>query len=124
MYIDELREHCLSVKGASECLPFDDTTLVYKVMGKMFAYFSLEPKDGIFFVNVKCEPEKSTDLKERYTGIVPGYHSDKKYWISVYLESDVPDSLIVELILHSVEEVVKKLPKIKQQEYELLINTD
>jgi len=115
MHIEELREHCLAIEGASECLPFDDTTLVYKVMGKMFAYFSLYPKDGIFFISMKCHPEKSVELRERYQGIVPGWHSDKKHWISVYLDSDVPDGLIIELIAHSAEEVIKKLPKNKRK---------
>ena len=50
-------------------------------------------------------------------GFLPGYHMNKKYWITIYLESDVPDSLIKELINHSIEEVVKKLPKKKQEEY-------
>jgi predicted DNA-binding protein (MmcQ/YjbR family) len=117
MHIDELRAHCLSVKGASESLPFDENTLVYKVMNKMFAYFSLCPKGGEFFVNMKCDPEKSADLMACYEGITFGYHSDKKYWISVFIHSDVPDRLIVELITHSVEEVIKKLPKSKQQIY-------
>ena len=54
---------------------------------------------------------------ERYEGIFFGFYSDKKYWITVYLESDVPDKLIKELINHSVEEVVKKLPKKKRDEY-------
>lgn len=83
----------------------------------MFAYFSLQPKGGEFFVNMKCAPEKSADLMEHYNGIAFGYHSDKKYWISVYLQSDVPDKLIKELILHSVDEVIKKLPKKQQQFY-------
>ncbi|MDR2764572.1 MAG: MmcQ/YjbR family DNA-binding protein, partial [Tannerella sp.] len=105
MNIEELRTHCLSIKGAEECMPFDENTLVYKVMNKMFAYFSLAPKEGDFFVNMKCEPEKSVQLREYYEGITPGYHSDKKHWISVYIQSDVPDRLIEELIEHSVEEV-------------------
>ncbi|MDR0540765.1 MAG: MmcQ/YjbR family DNA-binding protein [Dysgonamonadaceae bacterium] len=117
MNIDELRQHCLSVKGASESLPFDENTLVYKVMNKIFAYFSLFPKGGEFFVNMKCNPEKSADLMARYKGITFGYYSDKKYWVSVFINSDVPDALIVELIAHSVDEVVKKLPKSKQQVY-------
>lgn len=117
MNIEELREYCLSIKGASESLPFDEHTLVYKLMGKMFAYFSLHPKIEKFFVTMKCDPEKSADLMTCYNGILFGYHSDKKYWISVYIESDVPDGLIRELINHSVDEVVKKLPKRLQVEY-------
>jgi predicted DNA-binding protein (MmcQ/YjbR family) len=117
MTIEELRDLCLSVKGATECLPFDDTTLVYKVMNKMFVYFSLNPKGGDFFANMKCAPEKSQQLMERYQGITFGYYSDKRYWITVYLNSDVPDSLIKELVLHSVNEVINKLSKSKREEY-------
>ena len=86
-------------------------------MGKMFAYFSLKPKGESFFVNMKCDPEKSAYLMASYNGISFGYYSDKKYWISVYIESDVPDELIKELINHSVSEVIKKLPKKLQVEY-------
>ena len=117
MNIEELREYCLAIKGAEECMPFDEDTMVYKVMGKMFAYYGLTPKGGEFFFNVKCDPEKSAVLRERYQGITFGYYSDKKYWITIYIQSDVPDKLIVELITHSVEEVIKKLPKYKQKEY-------
>lgn len=115
MNIEALREYCISIKGATECFPFDETTLVFKVMNKMFAYIGLEPKDGDFFVNLKCNPEKAIELRQHYEGIKPGYHSSKKHWNSIYLHSDVPDKLLKELIDHSVEEVIKNLAK-KQQE--------
>jgi predicted DNA-binding protein (MmcQ/YjbR family) len=117
MNIEELREYCMSVKGASEGFPFDETTLVFKIMNKMFAYIGLEPKDGQFKVDLKCNPEKSSELREKYEGISRGTHTRSLLWNSVYLASDVPDSLIKELIDHSVEEVVRKLPKKKQDEY-------
>lgn len=117
MNIEEYREYCLTIKGATEGFPFDKHTLVYKVMEKMFTFATLNPKEGRFWASMKCDPLKSAELMERYNGIVFGAFSDKKYWINVYLESDVPDSLIKELISHSVEEVVKKLPNKKQQEY-------
>ena len=99
MNIEEAREFCLSVKGARESLPFDETTLVFKVMDKMFAYMSIEPSDG-FRINLKCDPERAVELRERYNGVIPGYHSNKKYWNTVYLESDVSDKEIKELIQH------------------------
>lgn len=117
MNIEEARECCLSMKGAVECFPFGDDTLVFKVMDKMFAYMGLEPHDSEFWLNVKCDPEKAIDLRERYTGILPGYHSNKKYWNTIVLGSDVSDQLIRELVQHSVDEVIKKLPKVKQTEY-------
>lgn len=120
MNIEEFREYCLTIKGATESFPFDEHTLVYKVMDKMFTFAPLNPKEGQFWACMKCDPSKSTELIEQYKGIVFGFYSDKKYWINVYLESDVPDSLIRQLLNHSVEEVIKKLSKKKQQEYFLL----
>ena len=120
MNIEEFREYCLSIKGSTESLPFlKHNVLVFKVMGKMFAYIPLEPKDGVFKADLKCNPEKSVGLREKYDGIVK---TDFKtlLWNLVTLESDVPDKLIKELINHSVEEVIKKLPKSKQEEYKLL----
>ncbi|MDR1792207.1 MAG: MmcQ/YjbR family DNA-binding protein [Bacteroidales bacterium] len=119
MNIETLREHCLAVKGAEECMPFGDDTLVYKIMGKMFAYFGLNPKDGNFVVSLKCHPERSAQLRERYSGITDPIHSAKTLkWNSVYIESDLPDEIIAQLVTHSAEEVIKALPKYKQKEYE------
>lgn len=120
MNIEELREYCISVKGASESFPFDESTLVFKVMGKMFAYTGLDPKDRLFKVNLKCDPERSAELRARYEGITHGTHTRGLLWNAVYLASDVPDKLIKELIDHSVEEVIKKLSKNKQAEYRSL----
>lgn len=121
MDIEQFRDFCLSVKGASESMPFDEDTLVFKVMGKMFAYASLLPHEGryegMLLANMKCAPERSALLMERYGGIFWGPYSDKKYWITLSLESDVPDSLIRELVLHAVDEVLRKLPKKRQREY-------
>ena len=117
MNIEELREYCINIKGCTESLPFlDKSILVFKVMDKMFAYITLEPKDGIFRVLMKCDPDKSVELRERYKGIV---ETDFKtlLWNSVTLDGDVPDRMIKELLLHSVDEVIKKLPKKKREEY-------
>jgi predicted DNA-binding protein (MmcQ/YjbR family) len=82
----------------------------------LFRSIPLNPKDGVFRADLKCNPEKSMELRERYNGIT---HTDFKtpLWNLVTLESDVPDKLIRELIRHSAEEVFKKLPKRKQEEY-------
>lgn len=117
MNIEQVREVCINIKGASEGFPFGDDILVYKVMNKMFAYMGLDSKDGEFWLNLKCDPEKAVELRERYSGVRPGYHSNKKYWNTIVINSDVPDKLIIELIKHSVDEIIKKLPKTKQSEY-------
>ncbi|MDR2684205.1 MAG: MmcQ/YjbR family DNA-binding protein [Prevotellaceae bacterium] len=118
MNIEQLREECLKIKDAEECFPFDADTIVFKVMGKMFAFFGLTPKDGEFFVCLKCAPERSLELREHYRGVTKGYYcGNNLLWNSVYLERDLPDKLIKELIQHSADEVIKKLPKMKQREY-------
>ena len=120
MNIEELRSHCLSVKGAVELLSRQKhDILVCKVMEKIFVYIPLEPEDGIFKAYMKCNPDRSVELREKYNGINP---DDFKtlMWNWVTLDSDVPDDLIVELVKHSAEEVIKKLPKRKQEEYRKL----
>lgn len=117
MNIEELREYCLSVRGASESFPFNDRILVFKVMGKVFLMIDIEPRDGCFTVDVKCDPERSVDLRERYTGVAVSHYADTLLWNSVVIDGDVPDSLVCELISHSVDEVVKKLSKRLREEY-------
>ncbi len=117
MNIEEFREHCLSVKGAEESTPFlDRTVFVFKVMGKMFCYMPLEPKDGLFRAYMKCDPDRSAELREKYNGVNADMFKTLM-WNWITLESDIPDVLIEELVRHSVDEVIKKLPKKKQEEY-------
>ena len=119
MNLEELRSHCLAIKNVEECTPFGEDVVVYKIMNKMFAFFSLNPKDGEHFVVMKCPPEKTVELREKYKGITKGYYAGNSLmWNSVYIQKDVPDKLIIELIEHSVKEVIKKLPRHKQKEYQ------
>lgn len=107
MHIEAFREYCLSKKGATESFPFDDVTLVFKVMGKMFAIAPLErvPTQA----NLKCDPERALELRETYDGrILPGYHMHKSYWNTVYLEQ-LPEALVRELTDHSYELIVASL---------------
>jgi predicted DNA-binding protein (MmcQ/YjbR family) len=118
MNIEELRSHCLAIKGVEECTPYGDDVLVYKIMDKSFTYCPLLPKDNEFFAVMKCSPEKSVELREKYEGVTKGYYAGNNLkWNSVYLQKDVPDKLIVELLEHSVEEVASQLPKKKREEY-------
>ena len=118
MNIEQFREECMKIKGAEECFPFDEDTMVFKVMGKMFAFIGLTPKNGEFLASMKCNPERSADLRERYKGITKGFYCGNTLkWNSVYLALDVPDKLIKELIQHSADEVVGALSKKLQKEY-------
>lgn len=118
MNVEEFRTYCISKKGVTEEFPFDESTLVFKVMGKMFALVPLErlPPQA----NLKCDPERAIALRESYDGsIIAGYHMSKVHWNTLYL-NNLPPQLIFELIDHSYELVVSKLPKKIRQEFENL----
>lgn len=112
MNIEEFRTYCLSKKQVSESFPFDKQTLVFKVGDKMFALTSLEKHPTT--VNLKCDPERAIDLRDRYAEIIAGYHMSKKHWNTIIIESNLPPALITELIDHSYNLVVKGMTK-KQQ---------
>ena len=114
MNVEELRELCVSKKGVTEEFPFDADTLVFKVMGKMFALVPLERVPPQ--CNLKCDLEKSEELREEYDGaITPGYHMSKKHWNTLFLEQ-LPPQLIKDLVDHSYELVVSGLTKKLQQQ--------
>jgi len=108
MNIEDLREYCLSKKGVSESFPFDETTLVFKVMGKMFL---LTDTEDDFSINLKCNPEKAIELRERYPSVQPGYHMSKKHWNTVFIDGSIDDELLHKWIDDSYDLVVGKLTK-------------
>jgi predicted DNA-binding protein (MmcQ/YjbR family) len=108
MNIETLREYCLSKKGATECFPFNEVTLVFKVCDKMFALTNLENE---LTINLKCDPEKAIELREKYDFVIPGYHMNKKLWNTIIINQMLPDKLLYEWIDHSYTEVINKLPK-------------
>ena len=109
MNIEELREYCLSHKSATEELMFKDEYLVFKVFGKWFAVIPLN--DSELTICLKCDPAEAIELRERYNCVEPAWHFNKKYWNSIVLNCDLDDNSVKFWISHSVEEVVKKLPK-------------
>ncbi|MBB6004608.1 MmcQ/YjbR family DNA-binding protein [Arcicella rosea] len=117
MNIEEFRDFCLSLKGVTEELPFGPDTLVYKVMGKMFALTGLDSE--LFTVNLKCDPDRAIQLREDFHYIIPGYHMNKKHWNTV--NADIASTVQVkELTEHSYQLVVASLPKKVQVEFQNL----
>ncbi len=117
MTLDELREYCLAFKGVTEELPFDEDTLVFKVLGKMFALSNMMTFE---FINLKCNPEKAIELREQHSEITPAWHMNKKHWNSVNLQGDLSNEQIQEWIKHSYDLVVAKMPKKLKLELEKL----
>ena len=114
--------HCLAKPGVEETFPFDEVTLVMKVMGKMFALTGLDREE--FSLNLKCDPDWAIELREQYPDIQAGYHMSKKHWNTVLAEGDVPDDLLFKMIDHSYDLVVQGLPKKLKLELEELGNQD
>lgn len=108
MDIEAFRKFCLALPGVEETLPFGPDTLVYKVMGKVFALTGLD--DEVFLVNLKCDPERAEELREEYPGLIePGFHMNKKHWNTVSFEDGLSKEFLIGLIRHSYDLVVEGL---------------
>ena len=108
MNIESVRNYCLSLPHATEDFPFDETTLAFRIGGKIFAMIDLENTE--WFV-LKCEPDYAIELRDRYSEITGAWHMNKKHWNQLNLFGSLTDALICELICHSYNEVVKKMPR-------------
>jgi predicted DNA-binding protein (MmcQ/YjbR family) len=106
--IESFRSFCLSLKGTTEEFPFGEDTLVYKVMGKMFALTDLESFQSI---NLKCDPETGVQLREQYASVLPGYHMNKKHWITVLMDGSISDKEVRAWTEQSYQLVAASLTK-------------
>lgn len=108
MDLESFRNYCLSRKGAAEDFPFGEDTLVFKVMGMMFA---LTDVNDFASVNLKVDPETGIELRERYSSVLEGYHMNKKHWITVLMNGELPDRLVFQWVDNSYNLVVSGLTK-------------
>ena len=108
MNIEAFRDYCMAKPAVTDGFPFDESTLVFKVEGKMFALVNVDLYD---FANLKCDPEWAVQLREEHEGISPGYHMNKKHWNSVDTKGLISDKMLIKLIDHSYDLVVLSLPK-------------
>jgi len=113
MNIEELRDYCLGKKAVTESFPFDQETLVFKVLDRMFLLTNI---NKALSVNVKCDPNRINELREQYSAVLPGYHMNKKHWNTVLIDGSISDDQLKEWIDHSYQLVVEKLPKKQQNE--------
>ncbi|MDX2302055.1 MAG: MmcQ/YjbR family DNA-binding protein [Microscillaceae bacterium] len=117
MNIEEFREYCLSKKGVTEDLPFDENTLVFKLMGKMFALTDIDQFESI---NLKCDPDQAIELREKYASVQPGYHMNKKHWNTILVRGELSDAQLQHWIDHSYNLVMSKLTKKQKQDLNAL----
>lgn len=118
MHIEQIRNYCLAKPGVEETFPFDSETLVFKVMGKVFALTSLNDPDNC---NLKCDPEKAIELRSNFGAVKPGYHMNKVHWNTITYNQDLSDQEILKLVDHSYELVVNGLTRKLKQELKELI---
>ena len=109
MSVDDIQNICLRKVGADFSFPFGESTMVFKVHGKMFALVNVSGSP--LSINLKCDPEKSIELREKNSNIIPGYHMNKKYWITIIVDRALNIKFITELIDDSYNLVYNSLPK-------------
>ncbi len=113
-----VEKYALSLKGGEGSYPFGPEALVFKVMNKMYGLTSIHQDKPI--VNLKCIPADGEVLIDVYENIIPGYHMNKKHWITIFLVDEVPDSVLKDLIESSYNLVVSKLTKADKKKLENL----
>jgi predicted DNA-binding protein (MmcQ/YjbR family) len=110
---EALRHYCLSLKGASQTLPFGPKVSVFKVSGKMFALSILDQVP--LRISLKCEPELAEQLRATHAAVLPGYHLNKRHWNTVIIDGSLTDQMIENMIEDSYDLVVGKLPRAQKQ---------
>jgi predicted DNA-binding protein (MmcQ/YjbR family) len=118
MDLESIRKYCLKKKSTKESFPFGDTTLVFKVCGKIFLLMSLDSIPLKF--NVKCDPEKAEELREAYSSVIPAFHMNKKHWNTIILDGHINAKHIREMIDDSYALVVRSLPLRERKKLEKL----
>jgi len=108
MDLEGVRNYCLKLKASNESFPFNEETLVFKVLNKIFCLTNLNPPLSI---NLKCDPEQALELREEYEAVKPGYHMNKNHWNTVELDGSIRDEVVKEWINNSYNLVVKGMTR-------------
>ncbi|GAA4804983.1 MmcQ/YjbR family DNA-binding protein [Litoribaculum gwangyangense] len=120
MHIEQLREYCLSKKASTESFPFDENTLVFKVLNKMFLMAPLDKwEKGEAAITLKCDPDYTIELREQYESIYAGPYVSNKHWNTIAIhKNELKPQFILELIDHSDEMVVKGMTKKMRESFQ------
>ena len=109
MNAESLRTYCLQKKAVEEGQSFGETTVVYKVGGKMFLLVALDALPLQF--NAKCDPDVALELREQYDCVQPGYHMSKKHWNTIIVDGTISDKMLLQWVTDSYNLVYESLPK-------------
>jgi predicted DNA-binding protein (MmcQ/YjbR family) len=108
MDLETIRRYCLAKKYVTESFPFGETTLVFKVRGKIFLLIGLDNRPLQF--NIKCDPEKASELRAEFSSVIPAFHMNKKHWNTIILDGQISAKLVWQWIDESYTLVTKTLP--------------
>jgi predicted DNA-binding protein (MmcQ/YjbR family) len=111
---DRVIAACGAKPGSAEDYPFGEEVAVFKLASRMFALVSLAPASAS--VSLKCDPGLAASLRDRYPAIDPGYHLNKRHWITVTLDGSVPDEEVLELVDHSYDLVLAGLTRAQRNQ--------
>ena len=118
MTLDSFKSYCIDKKGVEETYPFGDQAVWFKLGGKAFAWTFIKPftygteiSEPFKFINLKCDPDKASALRATFEAVKEGWHQNKKYWNSVFMDGSLSDSQITAMIDHSYEMVMSGLSK-------------
>jgi predicted DNA-binding protein (MmcQ/YjbR family) len=121
MNIEFIREYCLKKPEVTEGFPFGEDTLVFKVAGKIFLLAGLD--EVPLRVNLKCDPEKAIELREKFDSVLPGYHMNKNHWNTVIVDGSFSRSDFLEWVDDSYLLVIETLKKKDKERIYKLLNT-
>ncbi len=109
MDFEVLKRYLFNLPETRLEFPQGPDTLVFKIMGKAFAYVSWQ-SDPIF-ISIRCDPQKAVQLRNQYHGVMPGFHMNRTHWNSIYLNNEhVPDDLFLQWIDDAYHQTIAELP--------------
>ena len=111
-----LKSYLLAKPGAGLEFPFGEGAAVFKVAGKMFALVAWQ--ETPVKISLKCDPDEAEALRAAYPAVQPGYHLNKRHWITVTLDGTIEKEEILEIIDSSYALVHDALPKAVRMELE------
>lgn len=118
----QAREYLLSKPFTVESFPFGDGVAVFKVKNKMFATLALgkmgksdDESPGVFWMNLKCDPQEAVMLRDIFPSVIPGYHMNKVHWNTIKLDNSIPAGEVKRMVDNSFNLVVSNMTKKDQQ---------
>ena len=115
--LKKLESFILNKKAVTLSYPFGEQAMVFKLNGKIFALIAKKEKP--LHLSLKCDPFDALSYREIYESVIPGYHLNKKHWNTIYVNGEVKEDILFEMINDSYELVLQKFSKKIQKEIQI-----